>query len=132
MGNFHLSETSKMRMAGIDPQLRKVVERAIQITKVDFGIPQYGGLRTVQDQQTLFDKGASKADGVENKSYHQTGRAVDFYAYVDGKATWDVKYMAQVACAFFQAAIDLGIDIEWGGLWTSFVDTPHIQLKKEA
>ena len=119
-------------MAGIDQQLVKVVERAIQITKVDFGIPKYGGLRTVQDQQMLFDAGASKADGVENKSYHQTGNAVDFFAYVDGVATWDIKYMAQVACAFLQAAIDVRVGVEWGGTWTSFIDTPHIQLKRRS
>jgi peptidoglycan LD-endopeptidase CwlK len=127
--SFHLSDTSKQRMTGIDIRLVDIAERAIQITRIDFGIPEHGGKRTAEEQNKLYLEKASNADGYTNKSYHQTGKALDFYAYVEGKATWDMVYMAQVACAFLQAANELGFVVEWGGLWKNFVDTPHIQLK---
>lgn len=125
---FKFSATSKDRMAGVHPDLIKIANRAIQITKIDFGIPEHGGKRAAEEQNKLFLMGVSKADGFNNPSYHQSGNALDFYAYVDGKATWDMVYMAQVACAFFHAASELGVRIEWGGLWKSFQDSPHIQL----
>jgi len=36
--------------------------------------------------------------------------------------------LAQVACAFLQAANELQIKIQWGGLWKSFEDMPHFEL----
>jgi peptidoglycan L-alanyl-D-glutamate endopeptidase CwlK len=30
-----------------------------------------------------------------------------------------------------QAAMDLGVQIEWGGDWTSFKDGPHFQLSPQ-
>jgi len=128
--SFYLSDRSLRHMEGVDEILIRVAKRAIQITKIDFGIPESGGLRTAEQQHNLYLKGVSKADGYNNKSYHQSGRALDFYAYADGKATWDEGLMAQVACAFFQAAIELNIRIEWGGLFRSIKDMPHIQLKR--
>jgi len=128
--SFALSKRSKERMVGVHPYLVLVANRAIQITQVDFGIPQDGGVRTAERQRVLFDDKASKCDGTVKKSYHQSARALDFYAYVDGKASWDKGHLAQVAAACLQAAIELDIDIEWGGLWNNFPDFPHIQLKK--
>lgn len=125
---YKYSERSKIRMRGIDPRLIEVLELAITITKVDFGIPEYGGLRTQDEQHKLFTKGLSKADGLYSKSKHQSGLAFDVFAYVDGRATWDIFYMSQVACAILQAANTLGYKLSWGGLWESFIDTPHFEL----
>ena len=125
---FHLSDRSINNMGAVDPRLVEIATRAIQITKVDFGIPESGGLRTAEEQNRLFKDGKSKCDGYIRKSKHQDGKALDFYAYAGGKATWSVLCLAMVACAFFQAAIELGYKIEWGGLWRSFEDMPHIQL----
>ena len=85
-------------------------------------------MRTVKDQAALFTAGKSKADGRTNKSYHQTGRALDVYAYVDGKASWEKEHLAIVAVAMMQAANELGYKLEWGGLFVSFTDMPHFQL----
>ncbi|MEO5344604.1 MAG: hypothetical protein H7842_15010, partial [Gammaproteobacteria bacterium SHHR-1] len=41
----------------------------------------------------------------------------DFYAYVDGRASWEREHLAMVAAAFLQAASHLGYAISWGGLW---------------
>ena len=37
---FKLSLRSKMRLSGVDPKLVAVVKRAIEISKVDFGVTE--------------------------------------------------------------------------------------------
>ena len=122
------SARSLERMEGIDQRLIDIMNLAITITKVDFGIPADGGLRTSERQKQLFREGVSKADGYQNKSHHQTGLAVDVYAYVDGKASWKEEHLSMVACAVLQAASQLGHKLTWGGLFRSFNDMPHFQL----
>ena len=124
---FKLSKSSKENMEGVHPLLIAVAERAIQITKVDFGVPRTGGLRSAELQHVLYKEGSSKCDGYKNKSYHQTGRALDFYAYDKG-ATWDDFKLAMVATAFLQAASELGVKLKWGGNFKSFKDFPHVEL----
>ena len=126
---FKFGAKSRKRMEGIHPDLIAVLELAIIITKVDFGVPEYGGIRTTDEQKHLFINNKSKADGTINKSYHQTGRAVDVFAYVNGKASWSQPHVSMVACAILQAACQLEVKIGWGGLWTNFVDMPHFQLE---
>tara|TARA_B110000902_G_scaffold207400_1_gene236383 strand:+ start:79 stop:438 length:360 start_codon:yes stop_codon:yes gene_type:complete len=117
-----------MNMAGIDDRLVDVVELAITLTNIDFGVPETGGLRTVQDQAQLFTSGKSKADGRIHKSYHQTGRAVDVFAYVNGKASYNTEHLAMVAAAMLQSASQLNIELKWGGHFRSFTDMPHFEL----
>ena len=116
---FYLSEKSKQRLNGVDTKLREVVFLAIKITKVDFGIPAYGGIRTKEEQNQLFRDNKSKADGYIKYSRHQSGEAVDFYAYVDGEASYEPEHLSMVACALLQAASMLGVSVSWGGLWSA-------------
>lgn len=125
---FQFSKRSLERMEGVDPRLKEIAKHAITISKIDFGIPQDGGLRTAERQAELFADGKSKADGVKNKSRHQSGMALDVYAYVDGKASWETEHLALVAAAMLQSASIFGYKLEWGGLWRSFVDMPHFQI----
>jgi len=124
---FTLSENSKKNLYGVDAELFAVVELALTITKVDFGIPRYGGKRTAGEQNALYKAGKSKLDGYNKLSYHQTGKAFDVFAYVDGKASWSAKHLTHVATAILAAASHLGVALEWGGHWSSFVDMPHFQ-----
>jgi len=131
---FKLSKKSKQRREGVDPRLIEICDLAIQISVVDFGIPGDGGVREDERQYQLFLDGKSKADGYDKKSKHQKakdgyGKALDFYAYVDGKASWNTEHLAMVACAFLQAASMLGYKLKWGGLWKSFKDMPHVQIE---
>ena len=128
---FKLSEKSKERLKGVDPRIIEIVDLALTITHIDFGIPADAGIRTAERQLELYEKGVSKCDGYEVKSYHQTGLAFDVYAYVDGKASWNRNHLTNVAVAILQAASQLGYKLEWGGLWNLFVDMPHFQLKKD-
>ena len=121
---FKLGATSLARLKGVHPDLVKVVKRAIELTPIDFTVLE--GLRTKERQQQLVAKGASKT----MNSYHLTGHAVDIAPLVDGKVTWDWKYYNQLAPVIKQAAKELGVNITWGGDWTSFKDGPHWQIPR--
>jgi peptidoglycan L-alanyl-D-glutamate endopeptidase CwlK len=98
------------------------VRRAIQLTPVDFTVRE--GLRTIARQRQLVAKGASKT----MNSRHLTGHAVDLAPLDDGQVSWDWPLYHKMAPAVKAAAEELGIDIDWGGDWTSFKDGPHFQL----
>jgi peptidoglycan L-alanyl-D-glutamate endopeptidase CwlK len=120
---FKLGKNSINNLAGVDGRLIAIADLAIELTNIDFG------LRTEADQAKLFADGVSKADGVNNKSYHQSGKAMDVYAYVDGKASWDKLHLAVIASAMLQASAQLGYKLKWGGLWKSWQDYPHFEIK---
>ena len=119
---FKLSARSLGRLAGVHDDLVSVVERAIQITEVDFTVLE--GMRTKSRQAELVASGASQT----MNSRHLTGHAVDLGAWVAGSVRWDWPLYHKIADAMKQAAKELGTPIEWGGDWTSFKDGPHYQL----
>lgn len=126
---FKLGNTSKERRMGVDQRLIEIDDLALHISIIDFGHPADAGLRTAERQHELFLEKKSKCDGYKLKSNHQFGKALDFYAYVDGKASWEPEHLAQIACAYFQAASVLGYKIKWGGLFKpNGWDMPHIEL----
>lgn len=114
---FKLSKLSRYNREGVDDCLIQISDLAIAITLVDFGVPRDAGLRTAETQNRLFRSGSSLADGYEIKSFHQSGYALDFYAYVNGKASFEEPHLAMVAAAFLQAAAQLKEPLRWGGLW---------------
>ena len=108
---YQLSQRSLDKLEGVDERLVKVVCRAIEITDTDFGVVQ--GLRTVEEQEALVAKGASKT----MKSKHLEGRAVDLMAYVNGKGCWELNVYDNIADAMKQAAQEEGVQIRWGAAW---------------
>jgi peptidoglycan L-alanyl-D-glutamate endopeptidase CwlK len=150
MANYAFGQTSLDRLATVHPDLQKVAHRALRISMrrhdggVDFSIPAYGGKRTAEEQNELFKKGVSKADGFEKPSYHQTGLALDVIPYithekVKGNAIYTKNISAQkralcfhiVSVCMLQAASELGVKLSWGGNWRSFDDSPHYQIPRE-
>jgi len=126
---YKLSKRSYERLNGIDAILIAIVTEAIKESPYDFGIPRSGGMRTAEEQKELFDKGRSRADGTKNKSYHQTGKAFDIFAYVDGKASWEKEHLKPIAKHILKVAKDqFDINLEWGGHWNGFKDMPHFQI----
>lgn len=126
---FQLSSKSKQRREGVDPKLIEIDDLAITLTLVDFGHPADAGLRSSDRQFELFVGGKSQCDGTNKISNHQKGKALDFYAFVSGKASWQEEHLAMVACAYFQAASILGYRIKWGGLWKSSKPKPKPKLR---
>lgn len=119
---YNLSKKSRDRLAGVHPDLVKVVERAIEITEIDFVVLE--GVRSKTRQEQLVKAGASQT----MMSRHLTGHAVDLGAYVAGSVRWDWPLYHKLAVAVKQAAAELQVPIEWGGDWTTFKDGPHWQL----
>jgi peptidoglycan L-alanyl-D-glutamate endopeptidase CwlK len=119
---FALGPRSKSRLKGVHPDLVKVVERAIQVSDVDFTVLE--GLRSIDRQRTLVSAGASNT----LNSRHLTGHAVDLGAWVDNEVRWGWPLYARINAAMQQAAKELAVPIEWGGGWRTFKDGPHYQL----
>lgn len=122
MSNFKFSQRSENNLKGVNPDLVKIVRRALQLSPVDFGITE--GLRTVERQRQLVAAGMSQT----MNSRHISGHAVDVFAYPTSTGSWEWKYYEQIATAFKQAAKELNIPVEWGGDWKTLKDGPHFQL----
>ena len=98
-------------MEGVDERLVKIVCRAIKITDIDFGVTQ--GLRTLEEQKELVDKGASQT----MKSKHIDGLAVDLVAYIGPRISWELNVYDNIADAIKQAATEEGVAVRWGAAW---------------
>jgi peptidoglycan L-alanyl-D-glutamate endopeptidase CwlK len=147
---YQYGQNSLNQLATVHKDLQAVAHRAIRKSArrkdggVDFAIPQFGGKRTAEEQNGLFKKGVSNADGYDKPSYHQTGLALDIIPYVKhekvkGNAIY-TKYISNqkrkmyfhiIAVCMLQAANEMGVKMTWGGNWTSFEDMPHYQLARE-
>ena len=119
---YVLGKRSRERLEGIHPDLTRVIERAIELTEIDFTVLE--GLRDRARQERLVAKGASKT----MRSRHLTGHAVDLGAWLDGRVAWDWPLYHKIAKAVKQAAREENVPIEWGGDWRTFKDGPHFQL----
>ncbi len=108
---YKLSKTSLKRLEGVDPKLVKVVQRAIEISKTDFGVTE--GLRSIATQKKYVAQGKSQT----MNSKHITGDAVDLVAYVGSKISWELNLYDNIADAMKQAAKEQGVKIRWGAAW---------------
>lgn len=124
---FKLSKRSQNKLVGVHPDLVRVVERAIQLTTIDFMVTC--GVRTLAEQKVLVAQGASKT----MNSRHIPGKdgyskAVDLAAMIGSDVRWDWPLYSKLADAMKAAAAELKVPIEWGGDWKTFKDGPHFQL----
>ena len=127
-------------MQGVHPDLIAIFTEAIKNSPIDFGIPESGGLRTQGQQNLLFQGGVSKCDGFNDVSNHQTGNALDFYAYINGRASWNKVHLSMVASCIITTAKRLkkegkiSVELKWGAEFGSNNfhgwDMPHIEIKE--
>lgn len=138
---FRLSEASRGKLAGVHPDLQRVVMRAIEISAVDFKVIE--GVRTPERQRALYAQGRTKPGKKVTwtlKSNHfvnpKTGKghAVDLlvapYDWAQGPQ-WQ-----KMADAMFKAADQCGVKIRWGKDWDrdgipgekGETDSPHFEL----
>lgn len=133
--SYKFSSRSLQQLSDIDEQLIQLMTRAITISPIDFGIPEFGGFRTAEQQQNLYLKGLSKCDGYKIKSYHQSGKAVDVFAFINGKASWDKVHLGIIAGVILSEANRMNIGLRWGGTFGSNSfngwDMPHFELTKQ-
>jgi hypothetical protein len=113
LSGFRFSDKSLAQLASVKRPLREVAMRALQLSKVDFGITQ--GLRTIEEQRRLVAEGKSKT----MNSKHLTGDAVDVVMFVPSQGyTYEpVSGFVMIADAFKAAAGQLKTKIRWGGAW---------------
>ena len=112
MSNFKLSQRSLSRLEGVKPPLVAVVMRAIELTRVDFGVTE--GVRTAARQRELFEKGASQ---IKEGGKHTSGEAVDLVAYIGARVSWELNLYDDIADAMKAAGIELGVSLKWGAAW---------------
>lgn len=110
------------RMAGLHPDLKKVMNQAILATDLDFTVLE--GLRTLERQKQMVETGASTT----LNSRHLDGHAVDIAPFIGGEVRWDWPLYYRLAVIVKAAAKEVGVPIEWGGDWKTFKDGPHWQL----
>ena len=109
--SFKLSQRSRDRLEGVDVGLIAVVDYAITVTKVDFGV--ICGLRTIEEQRKLVNAGASKT----MKSKHIGGNAVDLMAYIGSRGSWELNLYDDLADAMKEGAKAAGVGVRWGAAW---------------
>ena len=120
------SARSLKNLNGIHPDLRRVIDRALQDSPLDFVVIE--GLRTKERQTQLVAQGASKT----MNSRHITGHAVDLVPIgPNGKAAFDWPLYDRLGPAVKEAAAKEGVSITWGGDWSSFRDGPHFELNRK-
>ena len=138
---FRLSEASRAKLAGVHPDLIRVVHRAIEISTVDFKVIE--GVRTPKRQAELYAQGRTKPGNKVTwtlKSNHfinpKTGKghAVDLLV-----APYDWAHGPQwqkMADAMLAASEELAVPIRWGKDWDrdgivgekGETDSPHFEL----
>jgi len=114
---FSLSNRSRKKLEGVHPNMVAVVERAIELTKVDFGVTY--GVRSVQEQEKLVAAGRSQT----MKSKHlvqDTGfsHAVDVVAYDGSNVVWELNVYDDICDAFKKAAEEKQVAVKWGAAWS--------------
>lgn len=142
---YLLSKLSLSRLVGVNPELVNVVKRAIEITGQDFLVVE--GVRTKEQCYINYGKGRTasqcQAKNVPIKyaqpklskvtwlndplaSKHVTGKAVDLVPY---PVDWnDLNKFRKISVAVKAAAVELNVEISWGGDWARTKDYPHFEL----
>jgi peptidoglycan LD-endopeptidase CwlK len=152
---FYLGKNSRDELDGVHPKLVAVVQRAIEITTVDFGV--HDGIRHIKTQRDYVARGVSRT--MNSKHLRQSdgyGHAVDLVPYINGKLRWEWPPIYHIASAVSQAAQEHDVALRWGGVWDremsdlpsdadgireavaaycvrhpgpDFIDGPHYELK---
>ncbi|WP_029085738.1 M15 family metallopeptidase [Brevundimonas aveniformis] len=136
-----LSARSRTRLQGVHPDLIRVVERAIQLSRQDFTVLE--GVRTPERQKQLYAQGRTKPGRKVTWTLNSRhfvnpmtgyGHAVDLAPF---PIDWsDLTKFDAISRAMFDAAKELGIAIRWGADWDrdgqprerGETDSPHFEL----
>lgn len=119
------SQRSLNSLRGVHPDLRRVIDRALQESPLDFIVIE--GLRTRTRQNELVASGASKT----MNSRHLTGHAVDLLPIGMNGPAFDWPLYDMLGPAVKAAAEKEGVALVWGGDWKSFRDGPHFELDRQ-
>jgi peptidoglycan L-alanyl-D-glutamate endopeptidase CwlK len=113
---YTLGVKSLANLAGVHPDLSRVVKRAILISGQDFGVHE--GLRSEATQAEYLRRGVTKTKN--SKHLKQTdgfSHAVDLVPYLNGVLRWEWPLIYPIALAMRAAAVEYGVKLRWGGVW---------------
>ena len=126
------SDISIDRLMTVHPDLITLFFEVIKVRDCSV----VSGLRTTEEQQALYGKGrwlpgeiVTFRDGIERRSNHQTGNAVDVIPYPE---KWDIEAMKVFGPLVLEIADWLksehriDSEIAWGGQW-EWKDYPHYE-----
>jgi len=114
---FKLSSRSLGKLEGVHPDMVNTVKRAIELTKVDFGVTY--GVRTLEEQEKLYKAGRSQT--MKSKHLIQDSgysHAVDLVAYDGSNVVWELNVYDDICDAMAEAAEEVGAAIKWGAAWS--------------
>ena len=114
---YKLSGRSLNKLEGVHPTMVDTVKRAIEVSKVDFGVIY--GVRSLKEQERLYREGRSQT--MKSKHLVQEdgySHAVDLMAYDGSDPSWDIVMYDDIADAMKAAAKETGAKIRWGAAWT--------------
>ena len=157
---FKFGEKSTANLETVHKDLRIVMNYALSRSNIDFGISC--GLRTVEEQFELYKQGRSlingkwvvdkskggivtQKDGINNKSKHNTGEAVDIFLVFKNKKgeaynRFALCYVAGIVRSVSEELFAKGgisNKVIWGANWDddsdfifdhSFIDMPHFEI----
>ena len=114
---FRLSQRSLDKLDGVHPEMVATVQKAIELTDVDFGVTY--GVRTLEAQKELVASGRSQT----MKSKHLVqgdgySHAVDLVAYFGSNVSWELNVYDNICDAMAEAARQIGRAIKWGAAWS--------------
>lgn len=137
---YKFSKRSKENLASADVKLQQLFNEVIK----EFDCTVICGHRTPEEQFELFRKGRERVDGwwkivdkskvvtnidgftKKSKHNYSPSKAVDVVPF---PLDWnDIDAFKLLASVVKRKAMELGIDVEWGGDWKSFKDYPHWQI----
>lgn len=136
--SFVLGTRTRRNIARVHPQLVAVLEKAISISTIDFGVPEQSW-RTLAEQAEKVRQGVSKT----MRSNHLIksdgfGWAVDVVPYINGRYTWDGNAekpdytFYQIAVAMDRAADSMGVPLTWGAVWDRRLSELNIRSGADA
>lgn len=114
---FKLSNRSLGKLEGVHPNMVNTVKRAIELTKVDFGVTY--GVRTLEEQEKLYKAGRSQT--MKSKHLIQDSgysHAVDLVAYDGSNVVWELNVYDDICDAMAEAAKEVGAAVKWGAAWS--------------
>ncbi|MEZ0226056.1 MAG: M15 family metallopeptidase [Alphaproteobacteria bacterium] len=128
------NDTTIKLLHNVDEGIAEVVKQSKEMMiaagiNIEFQITQ--GFRTPEQQYAAYKRGKSPLNGYTSKSNHQSGNAIDYSAYVNGKyiKQGDAPQYKVVAQIFKIAAQKIGAPLVWGG---DYKDQPpdwdHIEV----
>jgi peptidoglycan L-alanyl-D-glutamate endopeptidase CwlK len=105
------------QMPQVHPEVIAWAYAALQPAPHDYSF--FDGLRTEKQQRANIERGVSKSEN----SYHVPltpggyADAADLVPWVDGANSWYWDHVLSNAQAIIRAALELGLDGTWGGIW---------------